>query len=92
MFGHCGRVPLSTAFSFVSKAAYENDIARRLRLEKQVVPVHHCRTIGKKDLMHNQALPHIEVDPETYVVTADGQVLTCEPARVLPLAQRYFLF
>ncbi len=92
MFGHCGRVPLSTAFSFVSKVAYENDIARRLRLEKQVVPVHHCRTIGKKDLMHNQALPHIEVDPETYVVTADGQVLTCEPARVLPLAQRYFLF
>jgi urease subunit alpha len=92
MFGHCGQAPAALALSFVSRAAYERGIAQHLGLSKQVVPVQHCRTLGKKDLIHNQALPRIEVDPETYVVKADGQVLTSEPARVLPLAQRYFLF
>jgi len=92
MFGHLGCTPGRLALSFVSRAAYEHGIAQRLRLAKQVVPVQHCRTIGKQDLIHNQALPDIEVDPETYVVKADGKILTCEPASVLPLAQQYFLF
>jgi urease subunit alpha len=92
MFGHLGRAPGTLALSFVSRTAYEHGIAQRLGLAKQVVPVQHCRTIGKQDLIHNQALPDIEVDPETYVVKADGKILTCEPASVLPLAQRYFLF
>jgi urease subunit alpha len=92
MFGHYGRAPAALAFSFLSRAAYDRGVAQHLGLCKQAAPVQQCRTLGKKDLIHNQALPHIEVDPETYVVKADGKVLTCEPARVLPLAQRYFLF
>jgi len=92
MFGHFGKAPETISLSFVSQVAYEHGIAQRLGLRKAVTPVRGCRTLGKKDLLHNQALPHIEVNPETYVVKADGQVLTCEPARVLPLAQRYFLF
>jgi len=57
-----------------------------------VTPIRGCRTLRKKDLIHNQALPDIEVNPETYMVKADGQILTCEPVRILLLAQRYFLF
>ena len=64
----------------------------RLKLEKTVVAVARCREIGKADLIHNNATPQIEVDPETYEVRADGELLTCEPATVLPMAQRYFLF
>ena len=92
MFGHLGRAPASLSVSFVSRAAYENGLGQRLRLQKPLVPVQGCRSVGKKDLVHNQALPEIEVNPETYVVKADGEILTCEPAQVLPLAQRYFLF
>ncbi|MBI3246608.1 MAG: urease subunit alpha [Deltaproteobacteria bacterium] len=92
MFGHYGRAPGALALSFVSRIAHEHDIARRLRLEKRSAPVGNCRTLGKKDLLLNNALPVIEVNPETYEVRADGRVLTCEPARVLPLSQRYFLF
>jgi urease subunit alpha len=61
-------------------------------VEKQFVAVEHTRSIGKKDMIHNDATPHIEVDPETYEVVADGELLTCAPAEVLPMAQRYFLF
>ena len=57
-----------------------------------MIPVRNCRTLGKKDMIHNTALPKVEVDPETYEVYADGKLITCEPASVLPLAQRYFLF
>ena len=57
-----------------------------------MTPIRGCRTLRKKDLIHNQALPDIEVNPETYMVKADGQILTCESVRILPLAQRYFLF
>ena len=92
MFGHYGRTPASLSLSFVSKAAYERGVAQQLGLVKRLAPVRNCRAIGKKDLIHNNALPRIEVNPETYEVRADGQILTCEPARVLPLAQRYFLF
>ena len=64
----------------------------QLGLEKRVAPVRGCRGIGKTSMVHNAYLPQLEVDPETYVVKADGQVLTCEPASQLSLAQRYFLF
>ena len=60
--------------------------------QKQVVAVRNCRALGKKDMIHNTALPKVDVDPETYEVYADGKLITCEPASVLPLAQRYFLF
>lgn len=92
MFGHYGNAPAALALSFVSQAAYERGLGRQLGLRKHVVPIRNCRAIGKKDLLLNAALPNIEVNPETYVVKADGQILTSEPARVLPLAQRYFLF
>lgn len=92
MFAALGRAKYSTALTFVSKAAYERQIASRLGLQKMVAPVSGCRSIGKKDMIHNQFTPKIEVDPETYEVKVDGQILTCGPAREVPLAQRYFLF
>jgi urease subunit alpha len=64
----------------------------RLNLRTPAVPVQDCRSIGKSDMVHNSATPQIQVDPETYEVRADGELLTCEPAVELPLAQRYFLF
>src|SRR5437773_2127228 len=92
MFGAFGRARAATAVTFVSKAALAQDVPRRLGLARRVVAVGMCRAIGKRDMIHNDALPRIEVDPETYAVRADGERLTCEPARVLPMAQRYFLF
>ena len=77
---------------FVSQAALDNNVAHIYGLGKNAVPVRNTRTIGKKDMIHNSATPTLEVDPETYEVRADGELLTCEPARVLPMAQRYFLF
>jgi urease subunit alpha len=72
--------------------AQESGIAERNGLQKRIVAVHGCRGITKADMIHNAWRPSISVDPETYQVVADGQVLTCEPATVLPMAQRYFLF
>jgi len=92
MFGAFGRARAAAAVTFVSKAALAQDVPRRLGLARRVVAVGRCRAIGKRDMIHNDALPRIEVDPETYEVRADGELLTCEPARVLPMAQRYFLF
>jgi urease subunit alpha len=92
MFGALGGARHATSISFVSKAAHDNDIARRLGLRKRVVPVKDTRSVRKADLIHNSYQPKIEVDSQTYEVRADGQLLTCEPAQVLPLAQRYFLF
>jgi urease subunit alpha len=92
MFGAFGRAPASTCLTFVSKAALDRDVPKTLRLQRRAVAVANCRHIGKRDLKLNDALPRIEVDPETYVVTADGNRITCEPADVLPMAQRYFLF
>ncbi|OWJ64848.1 urease subunit alpha [Inquilinus limosus] len=92
MFGGFGRAMAASAITFVSKAALEDGIGRRLGLAREVVAVEGTRGIGKADMMHNAATPVIEVDPETYEVRADGELLTCEPAAVLPLAQRYFLF
>ena len=92
MFGAFGRAPFSTSLTFLSKAAFEAGVHRALRLSTQAAFVSNCRAIGKKDMIHNNYLPLIEVDPETYVVKADGQTLKCEHAVELPLTQRYFLF
>jgi urease subunit alpha len=92
MFGAFGRAMVNTSMTFLSRAAIEREIPKRLGLEKTVVAVANCRDIGKADMIHNDATPDIEVDPETYEVRADNELLTCEPATVLPLAQRYFLF
>jgi len=92
MFGDFGRARGSTCVTFVSQAAVANGLAERLGLTRRISAVQACRNLGKRDMVLNDALPKIEVDPETYVVRADGEVLTCEPAKVLPLAQRYFLF
>ena len=92
MFGAFGRAPLSTSLTFVSAAALAAGVPQRLGLGKTAVAVAHCRGLGKRDMVLNDALPRLEVDPETYEVRADGERLRCEPARVLPLAQRYFLF
>jgi len=90
MFGSFGAAPQAIAATFISSASFPN--VEKLGLDKRLVPVQNCRKIGKADMIHNSATPHIEVDPETYEVHADGQLLTCEPASTLPLAQRYFLF
>ncbi|MFC5547461.1 urease subunit alpha [Massilia aerilata] len=83
---------LKKSFTFVSQAAYDDGIAARLGLAKTVIPVRGTRGLRKHDMIHNGAIPRMEVDPETYEVRADGRLLVCEPATVLPLAQRYFLF
>ena len=92
MFGAFGKATQSTSLTFVSSAALDREIPRQLGLQKTAVAVEHCRAIGKANMIHNDATPKIEVDPETYEVHADGELLTCEPATVLPMAQRYFLF
>jgi len=92
MFGSMGRAVGAISYAFVSKVAAENGLGGELGLGKIVAPVSNCRGIGKKDMRLNDYLPEIEVDPETYVVKADGEVLACEPAEVLSMAQRYFLF
>ncbi len=92
MFGAFGRALYSTSLTFLSKAAYERDIHRKLGLNKRTVWVKDCRTITKKNMSLNNYTPRMEVDPETYIVKADGVALQCEPAAVLPMAQRYFLF
>jgi urease subunit alpha len=92
MFGAFGRALPASAVTFVSQAAAEADVAGRLDLARPVVAVTGTRTIGKRDMVLNDATPKIDVDPETYAVHADGERLTCEPAERLPMAQRYFLF
>ncbi|WP_262027800.1 urease subunit alpha [Microvirga sp. Mcv34] len=93
MFGAYGRALSTTSLTFVSKAAVENGLAAKLGVQKKLVAVENVRGgIGKKDMVLNDATPVIEVDPETYDVRADGKLLDCEPAKVLPMAQRYFLF
>ena len=92
MFGAFGRALASTSLTFLSQAGLDRDIPKKLGLQKRVAAVKHCRGITKRDLKLNDYLPKIEVDSETYVVMADGVRLTCEPAAVLPMAQRYFLF
>jgi len=92
MFAAYGRATARTSVTFVSQAAEAEGIRDRLGLQKSVVAVRGCRSVTKKDLIHNTLTPRIEVDAQTYEVRADGVLLVCEPARELPLAQRYFLF
>ncbi len=92
MFGALGAARTATSVSFVSQAAIDDGIAARLGLQKNLVAVRGTRSLRKSDLILNDYLPRIDVDPQTYEVRADGNLLTCEPAHVLPLAQRYFLF
>ncbi|MFG1403869.1 urease subunit alpha [Xanthobacter sediminis] len=93
MFGAFGRARAHTSLTFVSRAAIEDGLAARLALTKELVAVENTRSgISKKSMVNNDATPVIEVDPETYDVRADGELLVCEPADVLPMAQRYFLF
>jgi urease subunit alpha len=93
MFGQFGRALQATSITFVSGAALDADLGRTLGLARTLSAVRNTRGgIGKRSMVLNDATPMIEVDPETYEVRADGVLLTCKPASVLPMAQRYFLF
>lgn len=92
MFGSFGGAIAATSLTFVSQAALDRDIATQLKLQKSAVAVSNTRQLSKRDMKLNDALPEMEVDPETYQVRADGELLICEPAKSLPMAQRYFLF
>ncbi|MBX2832001.1 MAG: urease subunit alpha [Rhodospirillales bacterium] len=92
MFGAYGGALAKTSFSFVSQAGIDAGIAAEFGLAKELLAVSNTRNIGKKDMKLNDALPKMEVDPETYQVTADGELLTCQPVDTVPMAQRYFLF
>jgi len=92
MFAAFGRSRTASSVVFVSKAALRDGLKKKLGIAKDLVAVENTRHIGKKDLIHNNATPKIEVDPETYEVRADGELLVCEPAQSLPMTQRYFLF
>jgi urease subunit alpha len=92
MFAGFGRNLVESAVLFLSQAGIDLDVPKRLGLTRPCLPVKNTRRIGKKDMVHNDLMPKMEVDPETYEVRANGELLTCEPAKVLPMAQRYFLF
>ena len=92
MFGAYGKALFNTCATFVSKVSLQKNIVQQYGLHKMILPVKNCRNIGKKDLIHNDATPHIEVNPENYEVKVDGVHITCEPVSVVPMAQRYFLF
>ena len=93
MFASYGRLLSNSAVTFVSQASLDHDLDKKLGVAKKLVPVENTRGgISKASMIHNDATPEIEVNPETYEVRADGELLTCEPAHVLPMAQRYFLF
>src|SRR6185369_6521792 len=93
MFGAFGKALTASSVVFTSKAAVTGNLARQLGISKKLYAVQNTRSkISKKSMIHNDATPKIEVDPETYEVRADGELLTCEPAEVLPLAQRYFMY
>jgi urease subunit alpha len=92
MFGAYGRAVERSAVVFTSAAALGDGLRDRLGVAKDMVAVQNTRGIGKADMIHNAEMPHIEVNPETYEVRANGELLTCEPAGELPLAQRYFLY
>jgi urease subunit alpha len=92
MFGAFGRARTASSVVFASKAAVAAGLGRKLGIQKELVAVQKTRKLSKQDMVHNGATPRIEVDAETYEVRADGELLTCAPADVLPMAQRYFLF
>lgn len=92
MFGALGKAVGGTSVAFVSGAAVADEIGEKYGLEKDVVAVSGCRSVSKKDMVHNNNTPDVQVDPETFEVVADGEKLTCDPVNVVPLAQRYFFF
>lgn len=92
MFGALGRAASASSVTFVSKASLERDLVTQLGLTRELVACVNTRNIQKKDMIHNSATPKIEVDAQTYEVRCDGELLSCEPAEVLPLAQLYMLF
>jgi urease subunit alpha len=92
MFGAIGGALATTSVTFVSQAALDAGLPAKLRLQKRAVAVRGTRAVGKRDMVHNALLPKIEVDPQTYEVRADGELLCCEPLKALPMTQRYFLF
>ena len=92
MFGAFGRALTASSVVFASKAAVKSGLGKKLGIQKQLVAVENTRKIGKKSMIHNCATPDLQIDPETYEVRADGELLTCEPAEVLPMAQRYFMY
>jgi urease subunit alpha len=92
MFGSYGRVLYSTAYTFISQAAYAGGVHSKLQLQKLVAPARNCRGLTKRDMIRNDFLPSITVDAETYEVRVNGALITCEPATSLPMTQRYFLF
>jgi urease subunit alpha len=92
MFGSFGGASGATSLSFVSQSALQNGAAEAYGLRKRIAAVTGVRAITKAQMVHNAYLPRMEIDAQTYSVRADGELLTCEPATVLPLAQRYFLF
>ena len=92
MFGAFGRSLENSAVTFVSQASFDRDIGSNLELRKKTIPIKNTRSINKSDMVYNNLCPTVEVDPETYEVKANGEILTCEPASELPMAQRYFLY
>ena len=92
MFGAYGKAVHKTCISFVSQASVDNGTIKKYALQKMVLPVKGCRNISKRDLIHNDQTPQIDVNPENYEVSVEGVPITCEPVAVVPLAQRYFLF
>jgi urease subunit alpha len=92
MFGAFGKALQQTCITFVSQASLDKNMVQRYGLQKIILPVKNCRNISKRDMVHNDQMPHIEVNPENYKVLVDGVHITCEPIAVNSLAQRYFLF
>jgi urease subunit alpha len=92
MFGALGGARTATRITFLSQAAHDAGVHQQLALRSRIGVVRNCRSITKADMVFNDSLPRIEVDAQTYEVCADGELLSCEPAEVLPMAQRYFLF
>jgi len=92
MHGSFGDALKQTSFNFVSKLSIDSGTIKSYGLKKKCLPVKGCRTVQKKDMVHNNATPNIEINPETYEVRVDGKLVTCEPLKEIPMAQRYFLF
>ena len=92
MFGSMGSATQSTSVTFTSKAAVENGLAKKLNIHKKLLPVKNCRKISKEDMLYNNLMPKIEIDPETFKVTVDGKLVTTDPAEKLSLARLYQLF
>lgn len=92
MYASTGKALAKSSFTFVSQAAYDDNIQEKLGLEKMVRPVRGIRNLTKKDMKLNTETPDIDVDPQTYEVRIDGELITCDPVDTVPMGQRYFLF